>query len=108
MTTPVFPGMFTPAVEEMTFDGETYEPEHDQARLTGQMARVWEVMRDGTWRTFHEIQEQTGDRSDAAISARLRDLRKTEFGGYTVERRSRGDRARGLWEYRVTPSAERG
>lgn len=82
------------------FDGPAYEPEFDHARLTGQILRVWDLMRDGHWRTLQEIADRTGD-PPASISAQLRHLRKKRFGLHTVERRSRGDRVAGLWEYRV-------
>jgi len=82
------------------FDGPAYEPEYDHARLTGQILRVWDLMRDGHWRTLQEIADHTGD-PPASISAQLRHLRKKRFGLHTVERRSRGDRESGLWEYRV-------
>lgn len=85
------------------FDGETYEPDRDHARLTGQLQRVADVMRDGRWRTYAEIEAVTGD-PPQSISARLRDLRKEKFGGFTVERRIRDEaRSAGLWEYRVVP-----
>lgn len=86
----------------MTFDGETYVAERDGSRLRAQLDRVQRLMADGVWRTLGEIAEATGDASDAAISARLRDLRKPRFGGFVVERRHRGDGGRGLYEYRVT------
>jgi len=82
------------------FDGATYEPEHDHVRLGAQALRVWGVLSDGQWRTLAEIQAQCGD-PQASISARLRDFRKSKFGGYAVERRRRGEAARGLFEYRV-------
>lgn len=79
------------------FDGSTYEPMHDQKRLNTQMERVKALMLDGKWRTLGEIQNVAGG-SEAAISARLRDLRKERFGGYDVERmRIEG----GLYAYRV-------
>lgn len=37
----------------------------------------------------------------ASVSAQLRHLRKPRFGGFVVEKRPRGDRERGLWEYRL-------
>lgn len=86
---------------EMTFDGATYEPAHDKARLTGQALRVWECMKDGKWRTLGEIGVTTGDRSESAISARLRDFRKLRFGDHTVNRRARGERTDGLFEYQL-------
>jgi hypothetical protein len=87
------------------FNGPAYEPAHDHARLTGQILRVWDLMRDGQWRTLQEIADRTGD-PPASISAQLRHLRKERFGLHTVERRSRGDRASGLWEYRVLVHVE--
>ena len=88
------------------FDGETYDPELDQARLSGQVLRVWEVMQDHHWRTLGEIEMIIGD-PQASISARLRDLRKKRFGEHEVERRRRGEGKRGLFEYRVDSTDER-
>ncbi len=82
------------------FDGPAYDPEYDHARLTGQILRVWDLMRDGQWRTLQEIADRTGD-PHASISAQLRHLRKRRFGEHTVERRARGARSAGLYEYRV-------
>ncbi len=60
------------------------------------------------WRTLGEIEFGISSMicaQQTAISARLRDLRKPEYGGYTVEKRLRvrdGEPIRGLWEYRIT------
>ena len=79
------------------FDGSTYEPTQDRERLNTQLERVKSLMLDGKWRTLGEIQLAAGG-SEAAVSARLRDLRKGRFGGYDVERmRIDG----GLYAYRV-------
>lgn len=91
------------------FDGETYEAEFDRERLTGQLRAVYDVVHDGAWRTLAEIAAaMTTPASEASISARLRDLRKEKFGGFTVERRARGDRHRGLFEYRVIEATQQG
>ena len=79
------------------FDGATYEPAHDQARLSTQLGAVKALMGDGRWRTLTQIRAAVGG-SEAGVSARLRDLRKPRFGGYTVERQ-RVDG--GLYEYRM-------
>lgn len=84
------------------FNGPEYDPEHDHARLTGQILRVWTLMRDGEWRTLQEIADLTGD-PHASISAQLRHLRKKRFGEHTIDRRVRGDRSNGLFEYRLIP-----
>ena len=79
------------------FDGETYDHQEDFQRLKGQMLKVYELMRDGSWRTLQEISEAVGS-PEASISARLRDLRKERFGSFQVERqRDEG----GLHLYRV-------
>lgn len=84
----------------MTFDGDTFDPEEDGERLTRQLAAVRTLMLDGRWRTFVQIQEIIGMGTEAAISARLRDLRKPKFGAYEVLRR-RVPGTKGLHEYRV-------
>jgi hypothetical protein len=68
------------------FDGETYDPKRDQARLSGQAARIFKLMKDGEWRTLSEISRLTGD-PESSVSARLRDFRKPRFGSHTVNRR---------------------
>jgi len=83
------------------FNGSDYSPEHDQARLTGQILRVFEAMRHGRWMTLAELEAATDD-PQASLSAQLRNLRKPRFGSYTVEKRPRGDRSHGLFEYRLT------
>jgi hypothetical protein len=89
------------------FDGPAYEAKHDQVRLSGQLARIYNCMRDGEWRTLGEIQAATRD-PQASISAQLRHLRKPRFGAHQVDRRTRGDRAAGLYEYRLVVSSEAG
>jgi hypothetical protein len=81
------------------FDGATFDPALDQARLTKQLGRVFDVMQDGAWRTLDEIAGATGD-PHASISAQLRHLRKRRFGGYAVDKRRRLP-ASGLYEYRL-------
>jgi len=79
------------------FDGATYEPNRDGNRLRSQLQRVRVLMLDGHWRTLPEIAQRIGG-SEAAVSARLRDLRKERNGGYTVNRRHIEN---GLFEYQV-------
>jgi hypothetical protein len=59
-------------------------------------------MKAGTWLTLHEISVGTGD-PEASVSARLRDLRKTKFGGHEVERQNLGG---GRWVYRLVLPGE--
>ena len=79
-------------------EGRTYEPTQDKGRLSAQHTRVVHAMQDGQWRTLAEIEAKTGA-PQASISARLRDLRKPQFGAHKVERRRR---TQGQYEYRVT------
>jgi hypothetical protein len=83
-------------------------PEHyaeiDKPRLKTQLEAIREVMLSasecGNWHTLEEITALTGAPPSSA-SAQLRHLRKPRFGGYVVEKRPRGDREHGLWEYQV-------
>ncbi len=86
--------------EEPEFGGVTYEPELDENRLRAQLRRVYNVMKDATWRTLVEISAVTRD-PESSVSARLRDFRKEQFGGHTVNRRRRGEGRRGLFEYQL-------
>jgi hypothetical protein len=87
-----------PPVEAMKFHGETYRKDLDQKRLGGQMLRVYEAMRSGQWFTLARLKEICGG-SEAGISARIRDLRKQQFGQHEIEKRRIGEG--GLHEYRL-------
>jgi hypothetical protein len=80
-----------------SFDGATYEPGYDLARLTGQLNRVHTLMCDGRWRTLSALTHLVGG-SEAGVSARLRDLRKPRFGSHTIERERLNG---GLFRYRM-------
>jgi hypothetical protein len=91
---------------EMRFDGETFDPAQDQARLSIQLEKVKALMLgDNAWRTLEEIGAATGIRSVASVSARLRDMRKPRFGAYRVDRQ-RVPGGNGLYEYRVLPGMD--
>jgi hypothetical protein len=82
--------------------GVTYDHQRDGKRLSMQRHRVLAFMRDGEWHTLWEISRSTKD-PEASISARLRDLRRPEFGGYTIAREYV---ERGLWRYRLVRQAD--
>lgn len=96
------PAPASPLPARPKFHGATFDEKRDRSRLTGQLGRVFEVMKDGQWRTLPEIQEtiltRWPDTSDVitAISARLRQL-ETECG-YRKEKENRGG---GVWVYRI-------
>lgn len=83
-------------------DLKPYIPEIDDGRLKNAITIVRELMSDQKWRTYQEIALETGQRPEY-VSSNLRDLRKAPHGSYVVERRPRGDRSAGLFEYRLQP-----
>lgn len=82
----------------LVFDGA--DSGFDNVRLTGQVLRIFNFMRNGNWNTLDDIETETGD-PQASVSAQLRHLRKARFGGHTVEKRRKGSKKSGLWEYRL-------
>jgi hypothetical protein len=85
----------------VSVNGPGYVREWDEARLNGQMKRVYDACRDGKWRTLHEITTIAQPGGEASISAQLRALRKPEHGRHTVNRRRVGDPTNGLFEYQL-------
>ena len=88
--------LFTP----QRFDGPDYDPSLDDKRLTGQLLRVYSCLKTGAWLTLGEIASLTGD-PEASISAQARHLRKARFGAHQIDKRRRGDRTLGLFEYKL-------
>ena len=78
------------------FDGDDYSDKRDRKRLTGQIERVYNCIKDGRWYSLDEIASITGD-PHASVSAQLRNLRKVKFGSHQIERKHRGE---GLYHYR--------
>lgn len=82
------------------FQGSDYKAELDEIRLSGQILRIFDLMKDGRWRSLREIAYKTLD-GEASISAQLRNMRKAQFGSHIVLRRRRGMADRGLFEYQL-------
>lgn len=86
----------------MNFDGSTFNPERDGQRLGDQMLAVLAIMSTKQWWTLSQLSMFTGF-PEASVSARLRDLRKPKFGGYTIEREYV---RKGQWRYRMVEQEE--
>lgn len=82
------------------FHGETYNESLDKKRLALQLMRVFELMKDGKWRTLQEIADVVHAPTQS-VGARLRSLREEQFGAHTVNRRRKGEGRRGLFEYQL-------
>jgi hypothetical protein len=91
-------------LKSISFDGPT-AMQIDVPRLSLQLVRVFELMKDAKYRTLREVADLTGCLETSA-SARLRDLRKPKFGGHTVEAR-RADCPGLVYEYRVLINREK-
>lgn len=89
-----------PGASHARFSGADYVPERDKKRLTGQINAIYELVKDGAWRTLREIAEATGA-PEASVSAQLRHLRKDCFGRHVVNKRHRGEPSHGLYEYQL-------
>ena len=85
------------AVREPIFQGSDYDHARDSKRLTGQLQKVYDCMKDAQWRTLDKIATATGA-PHASVSAQLRNLRKIPFGAHTIEKRHVEG---GLFEYRL-------
>lgn len=81
------------------FDGATFSPVLDGSRLTSQLWHVRQLMSNGNWWTLAALAEGVNG-TEAAVSARLRDLRKPRFGGHHVEKK-RDTSLKGVWLYRL-------
>jgi len=75
----------------------------DTARLDTQLKRIRVLMADHQWRTLEQIAIEVQG-SQAGVSARLRELRNPDSGGYVIDKRRVPGR-NGLWEYRLEPKA---
>jgi hypothetical protein len=87
------------------FSGAEIRDGNDDKRIMSQLNRVFCLMQDGKWRTLREISDAV-NAPEASVSAGLRSLRRVKFGSHKVNRRSRGDRSRGLYEYQLVANVD--
>ena len=80
-----------------TFEGSDIVAERDTERLRGQLLRIFELMKDGKWRTLESISAHT-KAPHASVSAQLRHLRKARNGGHTINKRYIGS---GWFQYQL-------
>ncbi len=86
--------------EQLRFNGSDYKPELDNLRLSYQLRKIFELMKDGNCRTLKQI-EQLTNFPQASISAQLRHLRKPRFGSHQVEKIRINDPEKGLFTYKL-------
>jgi len=75
---------------------EAPETTERSPRLRGQLRKLYEAMCDGEWHTVQFLATVIGAK-ECSTSARIRDLRKPQFGAFKVERRKAGN----LHHYRL-------
>jgi|TARA_R100001163_G_C5023676_1_gene165812 DNA-binding NarL/FixJ family response regulator len=89
-------------MQQKTFDGSDYDHSRDSQRLSKQQEKIFNLMRDGEWRTLRHIAYVT-NAPEASVSAQLRNFRKPKFGNHTLEKDYHGD---GLYYYRLILNTE--
>ena len=82
------------------FDGETYDKNKDQDRLSRQIDKVQHFLEGNDYVTLDEISAATGIKNMSSISARIGDLRKDRHGNRVVDRKYISD---GLYSYKLMP-----
>jgi hypothetical protein len=87
------------------FSGSDYDHARDSKRLGAQLKRILNYMASGDWHSLREIAEATGA-PEASVSAQLRNARKERFGSHVIEKRNRGEREHGLFEYKLQVTSE--
>ena len=96
----VLPSLYENEQKPQDFEGQTYTRANDHSRLTRQLYAIYQIMRDHHWHTLFDLDRETHHQyALTSISARLRDLRKPKWGGYTVLRRR--VQSAGTWEYQI-------
>ena len=84
-------------MQQKIFDGSDYDHNRDSQRLSKQQEKIFNLMRDGEWRTLKHIAYVTSA-PETSVSAQLRNFRKPKFGSHTVEK---DYDAHGLYYYRL-------
>ena len=81
------------------FGGKTFDHKRDAADFRCQLDKTRSIMLGGGWHTLAFLATEVGC-SEAAVSARLRDLRKVPYGAYNIEKRVKVGTKR-IYEYHL-------
>ena len=87
-------------IHDSKFDGSDVVKKLDNPRLEKGITRIFNYMKGERWLTLETISESTSI-GESSVSAQLRNMRKDRFGGHTIEKRRKGERTSGLWEYKL-------
>jgi len=84
------------------FNGSDYKPELDEKRLTTQIQKIFNIMKDGEYRGLTAIKELLNTNAgEASVSAQLRNLRKTSGGSHELLKKRTGEPKNGYWIYKI-------
>lgn len=86
----------------LNFVGSDYIEDRDGQRLTNQHYKVFNLMKDGMYRTLPQIADIIKE-PPASISAQLRHFRKKSFGSHIVNKKYEGN---GLYSYQLILNKE--
>lgn len=76
--------------------------EKEQKKMSKARLEVFEIMKDGKWRTIDQIQAAGVNAPPQSITIYLRSFREKQYGGYFVNRRKlAGTR---VFQYQVEPA----
>lgn len=88
--------------KEFDFTGSDYSKVRDHERLSKQHIKIFNLMKDGVYRTLPEISDLLLE-PPASVSAQLRHFRKPAFGSHTVNKKYEGN---GLYSYQLILNKE--
>jgi len=84
------------------FDGDDYQQDRDQVRLSNSLDKIRDFMEGKPPMTVEEVMQGTGLKSVTSVSANIRNLRKEQHGSRVVERSYVSD---GLYKYQLLGGA---
>ena len=73
-------------MENLRFDGDDYKHSRDSNRLTGQLLRIWDAIKDGEWITLEELAIKS-DSPAASASAQSHDAACLPLQRHRLHRR---------------------
>ena len=86
-------------LQPVKFQGSDYAEEFDYGRLSGALRRVYDAMKCGQWQTTFETAERASVKNHETVTRMRRHIKNMD--GHSIEKRRRGNKEDGLFEYRI-------